>query len=222
MCAKAHDVPEALENPGPDLLRRCRSRIHYRECGQRCQWYLYLLVRWGTIRASALMDHDSSHYRSDRDSGNRGSHGGRHRQRVERPDPGRIRVPNYLLHDDRNSDHQLRQCRRGVRRHRRQPGAVWFAEVLHSSHLRDYRVANRGKGPVQDCGESISGRLIFLHHLHLRGRNSKAGVDGCNCGHGGAATQRNVPATELSLHGDWCGGHHDCPLDAVLSAVLNC
>ena len=49
-----------------------------------------------------------------------------------------------------------------------------------------------------------------------------AGVDGCNCGHGGAATQRNVPATELSLYGDWCGGHHDCPLDAVLSAVLNC
>ena len=42
--------------------------------------------------------------------------------------------------------------------------------------LRRHRLADRGQGPVQDGGEGVSRRVVFLPHLHCRRSSRQAGM----------------------------------------------
>ena len=52
--------------------------------------------------------------------------------------------------------------------------------VLHRTGVRRDRVADCGKGPVQERGESVSGGIVFLHHLSFLRDSGPSRVEGCD------------------------------------------
>ena len=78
------------------------------------------------------------------------------------------------------------------------------------------------KGQYKSVEKGLSGGVVFLRHLHLCGTAGEAGVDRGADRHRQASATGGLQAGFVSLHGDRRGRDHDCALDAVLSAIVDC
>ncbi len=94
------------------------------------------------------------------------------------------------------------------------------SQVHLACRLRRVRVAAGGEGRLQERGKGVSGRVVFYIAYII------AGVLAEPAWHEALMATVKPPHAAgwsdktLYLHGDWRGGHDDCALDAVLSAIV--
>ena len=77
------------------------------------------------------------------------------------------------------------------------------------------------KGQYKSVEKIFLVASFFYVTYILRGFFRQAGVDRGPGGHGKTSAESRVHAARISVHDDWGGGNNDCPLDAVLLAVLD-
>ena len=88
--------------------------------------------------------------------------------------------------------------------------------------VRGAGVVHGGARQLQEHGKNLHCRVAGVHCLHFCGRALAAQLARCAAGHGATAAALGVERQSVHVHGRRRGGHHDCAVDAVLSAIVDC
>jgi hypothetical protein len=168
LCAP-HDLPETLENPAVDLLRRGRAGVHHRERGQRCWRHLDLFrgrAQFGHMLLWTMIPITVALIVVQEIAARMGAVTGKGLSDLIREEFG-FRITFFMMIGLIIVN--FRECGHGICGNRRQPRTIRPQQVLHRPGLRRHCLADRGQGAVQDGGEGISGRVVFYVTYILAG-----------------------------------------------------